>query len=106
MATHPSILAWRIPWTEAPGGPQSRGSKESARTAGSEQLQQQSIDPLLYFSDASGASSSNYSRSLGGLAKGIEGRGSQPLFPGGQGEDTGDSVTNWAKGSVKTGSCL
>ena len=76
MATHPSILAWRIPWTEAPGGPQSRGSKESARTAGSEQLQQQSIDPLLYFSDASGASSSNCSRSLGGLAKGIEGRGS------------------------------
>ena len=23
MATHPSILAWRIPWTEEPGGPQS-----------------------------------------------------------------------------------
>ena len=23
MATHSSILAWRIPWTEAPGGPQS-----------------------------------------------------------------------------------
>ena len=21
MATHPSILAWRIPWTEEPGGP-------------------------------------------------------------------------------------
>ena len=20
MATHPSILAWRIPWTEEPGG--------------------------------------------------------------------------------------
>ena len=20
MATHPSILAWRIPWTEGPGG--------------------------------------------------------------------------------------
>ena len=20
-ATHPSILAWRIPWTEEPGGP-------------------------------------------------------------------------------------
>ena len=25
MATHPSILAWRIPWTEEPGGPQSMG---------------------------------------------------------------------------------
>ena len=23
MATHPSILAWRIPWTEEPGEPQS-----------------------------------------------------------------------------------
>ena len=23
MATHSSILAWRIPWTEQPGGPQS-----------------------------------------------------------------------------------
>ena len=25
MATHSSILAWRIPWTEEPDGPQSRG---------------------------------------------------------------------------------
>ena len=24
-ATHPSILAWRIPWTEEPGGQQSMG---------------------------------------------------------------------------------
>ena len=29
MATHFSILAWRIPWTEEPGGLQSVGSKES-----------------------------------------------------------------------------
>ena len=27
MATHSSILAWEIPWTEAPGGLQSMGSK-------------------------------------------------------------------------------
>ena len=27
MATHSSILAWRIPWTEDPGGPQSMGSQ-------------------------------------------------------------------------------
>ena len=26
MATHSSLLAWRIPWTEEPGGLQSRGS--------------------------------------------------------------------------------
>ena len=28
MATHSSILAWRIPWTEEPGGLQSVGSQE------------------------------------------------------------------------------
>ena len=29
MVTHSSILAWRIPWTEAPGMLQSMGSKET-----------------------------------------------------------------------------
>ena len=29
MATHSSILAWEIPWTEEPGGLQSWGYKES-----------------------------------------------------------------------------
>ena len=28
VATHLSILAWRIPWTEQPGGLQSMGSQE------------------------------------------------------------------------------
>ena len=28
-ATHSSILAWRIPWTEEPGRPQSMNHKES-----------------------------------------------------------------------------
>ena len=27
MATHSNIPAWRIPWTEEPGGLQSRGSQ-------------------------------------------------------------------------------
>ena len=27
MATHSSILAWRIPWTEVPSGVQSMGSQ-------------------------------------------------------------------------------
>ena len=35
MATHTSVFAWRIPWTEEPGGLQSVGSQrdmtESAR---------------------------------------------------------------------------
>ena len=29
MATHSSILAWRIPWTGHPGGLQSMGSEDS-----------------------------------------------------------------------------
>ena len=28
MATHSSIFAWEIPWTEEPGGLQSMGSQE------------------------------------------------------------------------------
>ena len=32
MATHSSILAWRIPWTEESGGLQSMGHKESDTT--------------------------------------------------------------------------
>ena len=27
MVAHSSILAWKIPWTEEPGGPQSMGSQ-------------------------------------------------------------------------------
>ena len=29
MATHSSILAWEIPWTEEPGGLQSMGQQQS-----------------------------------------------------------------------------
>ena len=32
MATHSSILVWRIPWTEEPGRLQSTGRKESDTT--------------------------------------------------------------------------
>ena len=31
MATHSSILAWRIPWTKELGGPQSKGSQSQIR---------------------------------------------------------------------------
>ena len=41
MATHSSVLAWRIPWTEEPGGLQLTGSqrvghnqRDSAQTQG------------------------------------------------------------------------
>ena len=32
MATHSSILAWRIPWTEEPDGLQSMGSQKESDT--------------------------------------------------------------------------
>ena len=31
MATHCSILAWRVPWTEEPGGLQSMGLQRDGR---------------------------------------------------------------------------
>ena len=31
MATHSSILAWKIPWTQEPGGLQSMGSQSRTR---------------------------------------------------------------------------
>ena len=33
MAAHSSILAWKVPWTEEPGGLQSQGRKEPDMTA-------------------------------------------------------------------------
>jgi len=42
MATHSSILAWRIPWTEEPGGLQSRGHKELDMTKTSHSVEQNS----------------------------------------------------------------
>ena len=38
MATHSSILAWEIPWTEKPGGLQSMGHKESDTTEATEHI--------------------------------------------------------------------
>ena len=32
MATHFSILAWKIPWTEEPGGLESMGSQKVSTT--------------------------------------------------------------------------
>ena len=37
MATHSSILAWEIPWTEEPGGLQSMGSQELDTTVTEQQ---------------------------------------------------------------------
>ena len=46
MATYSSTLAWRIPWTEEPGGLQSEGRTESDTT---ERLSGSSIWILVYF---------------------------------------------------------
>ena len=40
MATHSSLLAWRIPWTEEPGGLQSTGSKRVRHNLETKQQQQ------------------------------------------------------------------
>ena len=39
MATHSSILAWRIPWTEDPGGLQFMGLQRSDTTEATKQAQ-------------------------------------------------------------------
>ena len=44
MATHSSILAWEIPWTEEPGRLQSMVSQESDKTASKPPMQ-----PVLYY---------------------------------------------------------
>ena len=48
MATHSSVLAWRILWTEGPGGLQSMGCKESDTT---EQLTHTQTHPGFSSSD-------------------------------------------------------
>ena len=49
MATHSSILAWKIPWTEESGGPQSMGSQESEMTEGLNHLNyHQGLDKFIF----------------------------------------------------------
>ena len=40
MTTHSSILAWKIPWTEEPGGSQSMGSQRVRHDLVTKQQQQ------------------------------------------------------------------
>ena len=39
MATHSRVLAWRIPWTEEPGGLQSIGSQRAGHDLATKQQQ-------------------------------------------------------------------
>ena len=50
MATHSSILAWRILWTEEPGGLQSVAHKESDTTEGTEHTHTSHYRPFLFLS--------------------------------------------------------
>ena len=43
MATHSSTLAWKILWTEEPGGLQSMGSHRVRQTEATQQQQQQHL---------------------------------------------------------------
>ena len=42
MTTHSRILAWRIPWTEEPGGLQSMGSQRAGHAVATEHMAQSS----------------------------------------------------------------
>ena len=47
MATHSSILSWRIPWTQEPGGLQSMGSKTVGHNRA--HTQHRMLQRLFYF---------------------------------------------------------
>ena len=47
MATHSSILTWKIPWTEEPGGLESMGSKK----AGLKQLSKHAVTIIRQLSE-------------------------------------------------------
>ena len=52
MATHSSILAWEIPWTEEPGGPQSTGLQKSQTWLGDWTPPPPTIDQQLTWTEA------------------------------------------------------
>ena len=48
LATHSSVLAWRIPWTEAPGGHSPWGHKESDTPEATEHACMWLLVPYIY----------------------------------------------------------
>ena len=45
MATHSSVPAWRIPWTEEPGRPQSMGPQRAGHDSGTKRTPSESARP-------------------------------------------------------------
>ena len=60
MATHSSVLAWEIPWTEEPGGLQSTGSQRVGQDLGTKTTTKK-LNVLRY------ADVTSYSDQHGGL---------------------------------------
>ena len=50
MATHSSILAWEIPWTEEPAGLQSRGSQRVGHDSMTDHISLSQCSETLHFS--------------------------------------------------------
>ena len=48
MATHSSDLAWRIPWTEEPGGLQSMGSQRASEDVHTRGVARGAISDILW----------------------------------------------------------
>ena len=48
MATHSNILAWRIPWTEEPGGLQSMGSQRVGHDWATKTIKVLNLSPKVY----------------------------------------------------------
>ena len=49
MATHCSILAWEIPWTEEPGGLQSLGLQKVEHESATKQQQQDNLNEMTMY---------------------------------------------------------
>ena len=49
MATHTSILAWEIPWTEEPDGLESMGSQKVRHNLATKQQEQQAFSVVYLF---------------------------------------------------------
>ena len=65
MATHSSILAWEIPWTEEPGGLQSMGSqKNRTRLGGSTTINVRSYSGACYCHIQEASKSSQENKNL------------------------------------------
>ena len=76
MATHSSVLAWKIPWTEEPGRLQSLGSQRQTLTFSSmQQFSEVSFrfKPLRVFRRLSSAAAAKSLQSCPTLCKPIDG---------------------------------